>query len=167
MTTTQMVYSDRWLAVIRVATGLWFIKAIATKWVLIGGFLPIPMASERWIDTMPRILQGFADANPFDWARNLLEQAIIPNAPLFAHLTAVGEGLVGIGLTFGLMTRASSIGALFLLLVYQIAALGLPFPRHGQRLFMIVAVIAFLFARAGMVWGVDAWLSQRRALKSG
>ena len=82
---------------------------------------------------------------------------------LFAHLTAIGEGLVGIGLTFGLLTRTSAAGTLFLLVMYELAAIGLPYPRHGLRLFMIVAVVAFFFARAGMVWGLDARLSRRTA----
>jgi hypothetical protein len=47
--------------------------------------------------------------------------------------------------------------------MYELAALGLPFSRHGLRLFMIVAVVAFFFARAGMVWGLDARLTRRAA----
>ncbi len=156
-----MRYADRWLAVLRIATGAWFIKAITGKWALVGGVLPVPMASRRWIETLPRILEGYAESNPLPWIQSFLQQAVIPNAELFAHLTAVGEGLVGIGLTFGLLTRTSAVGGLFLVTVYQVAALGLPFPRHGLRLFMIVALLAFFFARAGMVWGVDGWNSRR------
>jgi len=156
-----MLHADRWLAVLRIAFGAWFIKSVVTKWVLLGGILPLPMASQRWIETMPRILAGYADLNPLAWCRDFLHQFVIPNAEIFAHLTAVGEGLVGIGLTFGLFTRASALGALFLLLSYEIAALGLPFSRHGLRLLMIVAALAFFCARAGAVWGLDARLSRR------
>jgi uncharacterized membrane protein YphA (DoxX/SURF4 family) len=153
--------SDRWLAVLRISTGLWFIKAIIFKWYLFGGILPIPMASRRWVDTLPGILQGYAEVQPLSWCRDILQNNVIPNSEWFAHLTAIGEGLAGIGLTFGLLTRTSAMGALFLLLSYQIAALGLPFSRHGLRLLMIVAVLAFFFARAGTVWGLDAWLKRR------
>lgn len=146
-------------------SGAWFIKAIGTKWVLFGGILPVPMASQRWIETMLGILQGFAEANPLAWCRGFLQQTVIPNAEIFAHLTAVGEGLVGIGLTLGLLTRTSAVGGLFLLLVYEFSALGLPFSRHGLRLLMIVAVVAFFFARAGNVWEFDAWLSRRTAAR--
>jgi uncharacterized membrane protein YphA (DoxX/SURF4 family) len=160
-TESKMRHADRWLAVLRIASGAWFIKAVVTKWVLLGGILPLPMASQRWIVTMPRILAGYADLNPLAWCRDFLQQFVIPNAEIFAHLTAIGEGLVGIGLTFGLLTRTSALGALFLLLSYEIAGLGLPFSRHGLRLLMIVAALAFFYARAGTVWGLDAWLSQR------
>jgi len=158
--------AEQWLAILRISTGAWFIKAIGTKWILIGGILPIPVASGRWIETMPKILQGYADINPLEWCRDFLQQFVIPNAELFAHLTAIGEGFVGIGLLFGVATRTSAVGALFLLLSYEIAALGLPFARHGLRLLMIVAVVAFFFARAGAVWGLDAWLSRRAGSRS-
>ncbi len=156
-----MRYAEQWLAVLRIATGAWFVKAIGTKWLLLGGILPVPLASQRWIDTLPRILQGYAESNPLDWCRDLLQHVVIHNAETFAHLTAIGEGLVGIGLTLGLLTRTSAVGGLFLLLCYEIGALGLPFSRHGLRLLMIVIVVAIFFARAGAVWGLDAWLNRR------
>ena len=158
-----MRHADQWLAVLRIATGAWFIKAIGTKWILLGGILPAPMASQRWIETMPRILEAYVEVNPVAWCRDFLQHTVIPNAETFAHLTAIGEGLVGIGLTLGLLTRTSAVGGFFLLLIYEFSALGLPYTRHGLRLFMIVAVVAFFFARAGAIWGIDAWLSQRAA----
>ncbi|MDH3747552.1 MAG: DoxX family membrane protein [Gammaproteobacteria bacterium] len=158
-----MQHPDRWLAVLRIATGAWFIKAIGSKWLLLGGVLPMPMASGRWIETLPRILEGYAESNPIALLQALLHDVLIPNAELLAHLTAVGEGLVGIGLTFGFLTRTSAVGGLFLLVVYELAALGLPFPRHGLKLFMIVAFLAFFFTRAGMIWGLDGWLRRRTA----
>lgn len=157
---------DRWLAVLRIAVGFWFIKAIWSKWVLFGGILPIPMATDRWIGTMPKILSGYVAVSPLDWYRSFLQEIVIPNAAIFAHLTAIGEGLVGIGLTFGILTRISAAGGLFLLLAYQLAALGLPFPQHGLRLLMIVAMVAFFFARAGRVWGIDAMLHRRAGYSS-
>jgi uncharacterized membrane protein YphA (DoxX/SURF4 family) len=158
-----MRYADQWLAVLRIATGAWFIKAIWAKWVLLGGILPVPMASQRWIETLPRIVQAYVEVHPLASCRNFLQHVVIPNAETFAHLTAIGEGLVGIGLTLGLLTRTSAVGGLFLLLSYEFGALGLPFSQHGLRLFMIVAVVAFFFARAGTVWGIDARLSRRAA----
>lgn len=156
---------DRWLAVLRIAVGAWFIKAIWTKWVLLGGILPLPMASERWISTMPKILAGHIAVSPLDWYRNFLQDIVIPNAKLFGHLTAIGEGLVGIGLTFGLLTRFSAAGGLFLLLAYQLSTLGQPLPQHGLRLLMIVATVAFFFSRAGNVWGLDVRLGSRTGIR--
>ena len=158
--------SGQWLAVLRIAVGAWFIKAVWTKWLLLGGILPLPMASDRWISTMPKILARHIAVNPLDWYQSFLQDIVIPNATLFGHLTAIGEGVVGIGLTFGLLTRYSAVGGLFLLLAYQLSTLGLPFSQHGLRLLMIVAMIAFFFARAGNVWGLDAWLGSRTGIRS-
>lgn len=163
----SMRHAQEWLAVLRIATGAWFIKAVWTKWALLGGVLPVPVASHRWIETMPRILEGYAEVNPLAWCGDILRDVIIPNAEVFAHLTAVGEGMVGIGLTLGLFTRTSAAGCLLLLLCYQFAAMGLPFPRHGLRLFLMVAATAFFFARAGNVWGLDGVISRRRASRQG
>ncbi|MBA3555819.1 MAG: hypothetical protein H0W29_13815, partial [Gemmatimonadales bacterium] len=39
-----------WLAVLRIAVGLYFVKSLVTKMTiaLLGGFLPVPAVSERW-----------------------------------------------------------------------------------------------------------------------
>jgi thiosulfate dehydrogenase [quinone] large subunit len=161
-----MQHPERWLAVLRIAVGAWFIKSIWTKWVLLGGVLPVPMASERWIDTLPKIMSGYVATNPLSWYAGFLQDVVIPNSALFAHLTAVGEGLVGIGLTFGLFTRFSAASGLFLLLAYELGALGKPFQQHGLRLFMIVMMLAFFFTYAGKVWGLDGKLERRRGLSS-
>ena len=45
------VRPDRWLAFLRIAVGLWFLKGVVTKlaWSLAGGVFPVPGASARWI----------------------------------------------------------------------------------------------------------------------
>ena len=50
----------RWLALLRIVVGLYFAKAIIYKMSigLVGGFLPVPMASQRWIETMPTITRA-------------------------------------------------------------------------------------------------------------
>ena len=106
---STMRNADQWLAILRIATGAWFIKAVGTKWLLLGGILPVPMASQRWIETIPHILEGYVEVNPLAWCRGLLQYAVIPNAEIFAHLTAIGGGFVGIGLTLGLLTRTSAV----------------------------------------------------------
>jgi hypothetical protein len=63
-TSGNMRHADQWLAVLRIATGDWFIKAIGSKWFLLGGLFPVPLVSERWIHTMPQILQGYVEVNP-------------------------------------------------------------------------------------------------------
>ena len=50
----SMSHPDRWIAFLRIVVGLYFAKAVYTKLglVMVGGVLPLPGASERWIHTM-------------------------------------------------------------------------------------------------------------------
>jgi uncharacterized membrane protein YphA (DoxX/SURF4 family) len=81
----------RWLAVLRMVVGLWFVKSIWTKWVLLGGVVPIPVASTRWIESMSNIVTGYVERHPLPWYADFLEKVVLPNAELFATLTGIGE----------------------------------------------------------------------------
>jgi transcription antitermination factor NusG len=53
-----MDHPAEWLAVLRIVVGLYFVKSLITKMsiVLAGGVIPVPMVSERWLGTMPKIV---------------------------------------------------------------------------------------------------------------
>src|SRR3989454_214545 len=106
---------ERWLAVLRIAVGLWFLKAFVTKLsvTLLWGFLPLPTASERWLHVMPILVGKYGEGNPVGFFRDFLQNTVIPHSQLFAQLTAFGEVAVGLGLTAGLLTTlAAGIGLL-------------------------------------------------------
>ncbi len=151
----------RWLAVLRIAFGLWFIKALWSKWVLLGGVLPIPVASERWVESLTRIVSGYLEGHPLPWYRDFLENTVLANAELFANLTAIGEVAIGIGLVFGFMTGVASMIGLLVTSAYVLGGLGLILPRQGLRLLVWITMLAFLFARAGRVWGLDGWIARK------
>lgn len=153
--------SGRWLAFLRVIVGLWFVKALWSKLVLIGGFLPVPIASARWIETMPRIVTGYLPEHPLPWYKGFLEQTVLTHATLFGNLTALGEVAVGLGLVTGFLGGLAAMIGLVIMTAYVLAGLGLPFPRQGLRLIIWCALLAFLFARASRVGGVDGWLARR------
>ena len=54
------------IALLRIVVGLYFAKALVTKLsvVLVGGFVPLPETSARWLATMPHIVARQASANP-------------------------------------------------------------------------------------------------------
>lgn len=158
-----MLHPDLWLAVLRIVVGLWFLKSLLSKLtvVWVGGALPVPTASARWIGFLPNRLQEWAEINPFGPYREFLHTVALPNAALFAQLTAFGEVAVGIGLTLGFLTGYASLVGLFLTANYLLASLGLPFDRQGFHLLLIACLLAFLAARAGRVLGLDGWFAQR------
>lgn len=152
-----------WLALSRVVTGLWFLKASVTKlaFVLAGGFFPLPTVAGRYLSFMPKRLAEFAAGNPLGWYRDFLEAIVLPNVGLFAHLQTFGEVAVGLGLTLGLLTSTSAAVGLLLTANYFLATQWMGFCQQGFHLVLGAGMLAFLGARAGRVAGLDAWLLRR------
>jgi uncharacterized membrane protein YphA (DoxX/SURF4 family) len=155
---------DRWLAVLRIVVGVWFLKGVLTKLsvTLAWGFLPVPTASERWLHTMPILIAKYADGNPIGFVKGFLENTVLPHGSLFAQLTALGEAAVGIGLTLGLLTAVASALGLWLVVNYGLASQWLGFSQQGFHMVLAACMIAFFFSRAGRTWGLDARVRARR-----
>jgi thiosulfate dehydrogenase (quinone) large subunit len=160
-------HPDRWLAVLRVAVGLWFLKSVVTKLelTLLNGVLPLITPAERWAGFMPGRVAEFAGDNPVGWYGAFLERVVIPHGALFASLTAYGEAVVGLGLTLGLLTRAASVIGLFLSLNYLLATGWMTSGQMGFHFLLIACMCAFLGASAGRTWGLDGWLGSRSAAR--
>jgi len=159
----RMRFPERGLAVLRIVTGLWFLKGILTKLglVLVGGFLPLPAASDRWVATMPRLLTRYAEGNPIEGYKHFLLDTVIPQSHLFANLTAFGEVAVGVGLTFGLLTVLASLVGLSLVIAYGLATFWQSPNQQGFHIVLFACMLVFMAARAGRYWGLDGWLRSR------
>jgi uncharacterized membrane protein YphA (DoxX/SURF4 family) len=151
----------QWMAVLRIAVGLYFVKSIVTKMTLMlaGGFLPIPVVSDRWISVMPKIVAKQASENPLLFYKHFLEGTVLTHSETFAHLTAWGETVVGLGLTLGLLTGAASLIGLVLVINYGLATQWMSPGQQGFHLMLVCLMIAFFFSRAGRTWGLDGWLA--------
>lgn len=162
--TVTMSHAVEWLAVLRIVVGLYFVKSLVTKMtlVMLGGVLPIPAVSARWIDVMPKIVTKQASENPIGFYKHFLETTVLPNSGLFAQLTAWGETVVGIGLTLGLLTGAASLIGLVLVINYGLATQWMSPSQQGFHLVLLFLMLAFHFARAGRAWGLDAWIARRK-----
>ena len=156
-------HAPQWLAVIRIGVGLYFVKSLVTKMsiVLLGGFLPVPAVSDRWIHVMPTIVTKQASDNPILFYKQFLENTVLTHGNLFAHLTAWGETVVGLGLTLGFLTGLSSIVGLLLVINYGLATQWMSPGQQGFHLVLFFLMLAFFFARAGRTWGLDARLARR------
>lgn len=154
---------ERALAALRIVVGLWFLKGVVTKLgiVMLGGIIPVPGASPRWLAVGPKLIARYAADNPIDFYRNFLLDTVLPHGHVFAHLTALGESAVGIGLTFGLLTVLSSSIALLLVLNYGLLTGYVGSSQQGFHILLAACLIAFIAARAGRVWGLDGWLRDR------
>lgn len=150
--------AHRALAAIRIVVGAWFLKSLFTKFTW--STFP-PEVSERWIGFMPVRLQEWLGAGPPEWYARLVLEDALRNPATLATLTAVGEALVGIGLTLGLLTGLASLGGLWLMVNYVLASWGTGLNPQGFHILLIACLLAFLLARAGRVWGVDGWIARR------
>lgn len=159
-----MSHPAEWLAVLRIVVGLYFVKSLVTKMtvVMIGGVLPFPAVSERWLTVMPKIVTKQASENPIAFYKNFLEGTVLTHSPAFAQLTAWGETVVGIGLTLGLLTGLASLVGLVLVANYGLATQWMSPGQQGFHLILVFLMLAFFFARAGRTWGLDGWLARRR-----
>jgi thiosulfate dehydrogenase [quinone] large subunit len=159
-----MEHPDKWLAFLRIVVGLYFVKSLVTKMsiVLVGGFLPVPAVSERWINVMPKIVAGQAAQNPIGFYKHFLENTVLTHPELFAQLTAWGETVVGLGLTLGLLTGLSSIVGLVLVTNYGLATQWMSPGQQGFHLILFALMVTFFMARAGRVWGLDRRIASRR-----
>jgi thiosulfate dehydrogenase (quinone) large subunit len=161
-------HAARWLAVVRIAVGLYFVKSLVTKMtvILAGGFLPIPVVSDRWISVMPKIVAKQASENPLLFYKHFLENTVLTHSETFAHLTAWGETVVGLGLTLGLLTGVASLIGLVLVTNYGLATQWMSPGQQGFHIVLVALMIAFYFARAGRTWGLDAklWSDRPKSL---
>jgi uncharacterized membrane protein YphA (DoxX/SURF4 family) len=159
-----MSHPDKWLAFLRIVVGLYFVKSLVTKMsiVLVGGFLPVPAVSERWINVMPKIVAKQASENPIVSYKQFLENTVLTHPELFAQLTAWGETAVGLGITLGLLTGVSSLVGLVLVTNYGLATQWMSPGQQGFHLVLFALMLTFLLARAGRVWGLDALIAARK-----
>jgi thiosulfate dehydrogenase [quinone] large subunit len=162
-TPIDMSHPSRWLAVLRILVGLWFLKALTSKmdFVLLGGFVPFIGVEPRWMETMPNILAKQIADNPILWYRAFLEQTVLPNSQLFAQLTAWGEVLVGLSLTTGCFAGLGALGGLWLSLNYGLASAHLSSASLGFHYMLVIVMLMLFLARSGRAWGLDAWIAWR------
>jgi uncharacterized membrane protein YphA (DoxX/SURF4 family) len=153
-----------WLAVLRIVVGLYFVKSLITKmsFVMLGGILPVPAVSERWLTVMPKIVAKQASENPLAFYKQFLEGTVLPHGNVFAQLTAWGETVAGLGLTLGLLTGVASLVGLVLVINYGLATQWMSPGQQGFHLVLSFLMLAFFFARAGRTWGLDGWLARRK-----
>jgi uncharacterized membrane protein YphA (DoxX/SURF4 family) len=159
-----MSHPADWLALLRIVVGLYFVKSLVTKMsvLLLGGVLPIPAVSERWLTVMPKIVAKQASENPLSFYKQFLEGTVLQHSNVFAQLTAWGETVVGIGLTLGLLTGVASVVGLMLVVNYGLATQWMSPGQQGFHLTLFFLMLAFFFARAGRRWGLDGWMARRK-----
>ena len=138
------------IALLRISTGVMFLLAAWPK-IRAGG---------DWTGRMLGFLK--AQENTAGWYRAFLESSVVPNAEVFAFLTAYGELAVGLALVLGLLSRLALVAALVMAVNYLLAK-GMPFwtPSSNDS-YLILILLTLVLHRAGHFLGLDAWLAAHR-----
>jgi thiosulfate dehydrogenase [quinone] large subunit len=160
---TPLVAPGAWIALLRVVVGAWFLKAVWTKLTLamLGGVVPYPAVSPRFVAFQPKRVAEFAAGNPVGWYKDFLEHTVLPHAATFATLQAYGEVAVGLGLILGFLTGLTALVGLFLSLNFGLSSQWMSFGQQGFHVLLVTSMLIFLGTRAGRAWGIDALLLRR------
>jgi uncharacterized membrane protein YphA (DoxX/SURF4 family) len=102
---------------------------------------------------MPKIIAKQMAENPIAPYKAFVEGTVLPNAPLFANLTALGETVAGTFLVLGLFTGVGSLAALLLVLNYGAGQLARVAGQPGFHWTLFAVMIGLWVGRAGMTWG--------------
>ena len=148
-------HAERGIALLRIVVGFWFLKAGVSHIA----FTPMPWVSARWAEIMPKIVEGNAKEHPIAFYKAFLENVVLPNSTLFASLSGIGEFLVGVSLTLGILSGLGGLGGLFLAAMYGLMTIG-SVNSQGFHLILVTSMIVFIVTRPGRLWGVDAILSK-------
>ncbi len=92
--------------------------------------------------------------------------------PIVSFLVEYGHLLIGLSLLVGLATRASSIAAILLMILYWMAHMDFPFISNTNNFLVdehivYALVLGLLIVKhAGHVWGLDGWMSRKPVVKN-
>ncbi len=140
----------RWLAFLRIAVGLTYLFAFASK--LGDGFLT----------SFPETLQALADENSLYVGGSLLESFVIPHAHIFARLVLGAELLLGSMLLLGLGTRVASLAAILMQVLFLLAAAGNGMVTMVVNVLFIAALLVIFGTAGGWRWSMDEMIMNRR-----
>lgn len=147
---------NQWLALLRIAVGLWWIKSVFHK--------PLrKFVSGQMVDWT----LALADNHPVPAYGAVIRRMVVPSKSWFPYLILLGEAAAGIGLILGFLTPVAALLGVFLNLNY----LGLAGVRpkdisvnrayqceQGQNLMMVAAQVVLFVMASGRTWGLDGIL---------
>jgi len=148
----------------------WRLKGIGLLRIVFGLIWAVD-ASFKWqpgfIGTFSDFLTGALEGQPpavQAWI-NLWINVIKVNPSVFAHLVAIGETAVALGLILGVLSNLADIGGALLALVIWSTAEGFGGPYAagstdvGSALIYVLVFVALFLTHAGLVSGLDRQLT--------
>jgi uncharacterized membrane protein YphA (DoxX/SURF4 family) len=144
---------NRWLAVVRVATGAVFVHMATGH--LFGGVATA--------DGFQKMVGGFAKGDPLQAYTNVMVPIVLGAPGFFGPLFVFGMLAAGLGLVFGFLTPIALIGAIWLSLNNLLMGFGAGGVHHSINTLMLVLEIGFLWTGAWRPYSLDSVVFARRA----
>ena len=156
-------HPDIAMALLRIGVGAYLGKAVLTKLTVVwlGGLVPWPVVSPRWMAVMPHLVARQAAGNPLMWYRDFLTGTVLHHGTLFAQLTAWGEAVSGTLLVLGLLTGVGSALGIWLVANYALATQWMSPSQQVMHALLLLILLLCWVTRAGRRWGVDALMASR------
>jgi uncharacterized membrane protein YphA (DoxX/SURF4 family) len=98
----------------------------------------------------------------FDFYADFLKTVVLPNFTLFAWMVFLVELAVGLSLLTGTLTRLGALIGLLLSINLGIGLLDVPGEWPWSYIMMAMWHGTLVVSAAGRLWGIDAWLKQKR-----
>ena len=92
--------------------------------------------------------------------------------PIVSFAVEYGHLLIGLSLLLGLATRASSIAAILLMILYWMAHMDFPFISDttnflvDEHIVYALVLALLIVKRAGHVWGLDEWVAHQHFVEN-
>jgi len=149
--------AERGLALLRIISGLWFLKAALNH--LTFETKP-PWASEFWQQEMGRLMGLYGENHPFPWFKSFMEQYLVPNQATLAGVSSLVELVVAGSLCLGLLTPVGALAGLLYAGVFGLMKAHTGLGPQGLYLMLAGSMLVFALCRAGRHWGMDAGLAR-------
>jgi len=161
----------------KVATGAfslapWRLKGIGALRIVFG----VVWAIDAWFKWQPDFINNFAsyltgslDGQP-GWVQSWIHfwiNVVNVDPHVFAHLVAIGETAVAIGLLLGLFSNLSYVVGILLSIVIWTTAesFGGPYTAGstdiGAAIIYVLVFAGLYLSQSGLVYGLDRWLTKK------
>ena len=136
-----------WLALLRIALGLWWLESFRHK------------DKRAWIERHAGISWAASVAEKHKWGfvRAAFAKTVAPRPKFMTWVVLLSELALGLGLVAGFLTPIALVASALLCTMYLVLMIH-DWAEQGQNLMMIAIALACLGGRAWDVWSLDSLL---------
>jgi thiosulfate dehydrogenase [quinone] large subunit len=136
--------AGRWLAVLRIGLGLWWLESWRHK------------NKKAWFEQGAGIAwaQSVADKHKWGAVRAGFNKVVSPRPKVMAYVVVYAELAIGLGVTLGFLTPIALAGGLVLNIMYFVLMIK-DWAEQGQNSMMALISVVCIFARANQCWSID------------